>query len=40
MDSMLNFYSQLSRTDLIFMFLAVTAALAATIIGFNRRYRE
>ncbi|MEW6698499.1 MAG: hypothetical protein AB1341_14320 [Bacillota bacterium] len=40
MDSMLSYYSTLSKTQLLFMFIAVTVALAAVIIGFNRKYRD
>ncbi|MDO7786992.1 hypothetical protein [Desulforamulus aquiferis] len=40
MESMLEFYSGLTRTELLIMFLAVTAALAAIVVGFGRKYKE
>ncbi|PHJ38776.1 hypothetical protein P378_07065 [Desulforamulus profundi] len=40
MESMLSFYGNLSKTQLLFMFIAVTVALAAVIIGFNRKYGD
>lgn len=39
-ESMLSFYGNLSKTQLLFMFIAVTVALAAVIIGFNRKYGD
>lgn len=40
MDPMLEFYSGLSRTELLIMFLTVTVALAAIVIGYGRKYKE
>ncbi|WP_333871296.1 hypothetical protein [Desulforamulus putei] len=40
MESLLSFYSSLPRTHLLFMFIAVTVALAVVIIGFNRKYGD
>ncbi|CCO08241.1 hypothetical protein [Desulforamulus hydrothermalis] len=40
MEALLSFYSSLPRTQLFIMFIAVTAALVAIIIGFNRKYGD